>query len=280
MKRILWSLAVLAAAVPTWASTHRPLIVSSQDHSLAAIEDCRHFFARTATSFPAQAEAEEDVAVSMPEIDALKVRGSTGGSVSIRGWDRPTARLTVCKYAVALTELDARQTLREVFVSTRGGAVSTTGPETNVTRAWWVHMILRVPKKAALDVASNSGGIAIRNMTGRVTARATNGGISLAGTTGVSTLFTDNGGISIENVSGRIDASTNNGSISLRVPAADPPTIEARTDVDNEIVCRASICSNATPTRSGGSRVLRIGAAQPTIRLHAGSAPIIIEQVR
>lgn len=266
--------------MPLWASTHRPLIVTSQDHSLSSIEDCEHFFARTATSFPSQAKGEEDVPVSMPAIDALRVRGSAGGSVSVRGWDRPVAKLTVCKYAVAVTDLDARETLREVSVSTQGGEISTTGPETGVTRAWWVHMILRVPKKAALDVASNSGGIAIRNMDGRVTARATNGGISLAGTTGVSTLFTDNGGITIENVTGRIDASTQNGSISLKVPAADPPAIEARTDEDNEILCRARICSTATPTRSGGSKVLRIGAAQPTIRLHAGSAPIIIEQVR
>lgn len=273
-------IAAAMAAADANAAPQRPLIVTTQDHSLVTIDDCEHFYATTRTSFPVQAQAEEQFVVPLAGIETLRVRGSEGGGVSIRGWDRPMARLTVCKYAVAFNDADAKQTLSEVSVLRHHGEIGAIGPAAADSRAWWVHMIVRVPKHAAVDVASTSGGIAIRNMGGHVTARATNGGISLASCTGESRLSTENGGISLEKIGGRLDASTQNGSISLKMQGSDSSAIEARTDDTNDIVCRAKICATATSTRSAAGRVLRIGAAQPTIRLSAGSAPILIEQVR
>ena len=261
--------------------TQRPMIVTSQDHSLVTSDDCDHFQTRTITSFPEQVQSQEQRSVPLEGVDTLHIRASQEGGVTVKGWDRPIARLTVCKYAVGLTQADAQKTMRDVAVFYRNGEIATSGPETDTSRAWWVHMILRVPKSAALDVVSANGGIAIRNMNGRVSAHATNGGISLASCSGDSKLRTESGGISLDHVNGRLEAMTLNGPISLRVQPGDlTPAIEARTDDDGEILCRVKACVDATPSKSGSGKVLRIGGAIPRIRLSTGKAPILIEQVR
>lgn len=281
MKRVTFLMA-LALALPCFAAVQRPLLVTSQDHSLVEIDDCEHFYARTMSSLPARAQSQEQVPVALAGVDTLRVRTTEGGAISIKGWDRPVARLTLCKYAVALNDIDAKRTLKDVFVTSHNGEVSAHGPESGTTRAWWVHMILRVPKRVAVDVASTSGGIAIRRMNGRVTARATNGGISLQECAGESTLTSENGGISLEKITGRIDAGAQNGAISLKVSDGEAQTIEARTDDAGEILCRAKICQDARAHHVAGSKVLRIGggSSEAMIRLHTGAASILIEQVR
>lgn len=214
-------------------------------------------------------------------VDTLRVRASDDGGISVRGWDRPVARLTVCKYAVALTQVDAERMLRDVTVTVHSGEIKPRGPEATTTQTWWVHLILRVPRSAAIDVLTANGGIAIRNMAGRVTARATNGGISLASCEGMSHISTENGGISLENITGHTEATTENGPISIRLQNGSArPTIEARTDDANDIRCRAKLCMDTPAMRSGGSKFLRIGGALPVVRLSTGNAPILIEQVR
>jgi len=280
MRRVAAAI-LICAAFPVFAVTQRPLIVTSQDHSLVTADDCEHFQTRTMTSFPAQAQSQEQRAVALEGVDILHVRASSEGGVTVKGWDRPVARLTVCKYAVALNQPDAQKTLNGVAIFSRNGEISTSGPETDTNRAWWVHMILRVPKSAALDVVSANGGIAIRNMNGRINAHATNGGISLASCNGDSKLTTENGGISVERVSGRIDAMTLNGPISYRIEGGDlTPAIEARTTDDADIFCRVKACDEALASHRGNERVLRIGGAIPRIRLSTGKAPILIENVR
>jgi hypothetical protein len=268
-------------AGPALGAVQRPLIVTSQDHSLVAIDDCEHFHTRTTTSLPEQAQGEEQHVVPLDGIETLKVRASEEGGVSVKGWDRPIARLTVCKYAAALTQADAQKTLRDVTVRFHDGEVAASGPEAGTSRVWWVHMILRVPKSAALDVVSTNGGIAIRNMSGRVVARAPNGGISVASCNGESRVSTENGGISLDRMSGRVDAVTQHGPIALKVHDDNTSVIEAHTDELGEIRCRAKICFNAKPGDGGGGRTLRIGGpSAPTIHLTTSAAPIVIEQVR
>ena len=234
-------------------------MITAEDHSLGAADDCEHFHTQNSTSLPAEAHAEEERDVALAGIDLVKVRASESGGVSVRGWDRPVARLTVCKSAAALTDKDAQRALANVSVSIRNGEIVATGPEADPNGAWWVHMILRVPKRANVDVASANGGIAIRNMTGKVTARATNGGISLDG------------------ITGNVEATSENGPISLKVQRDRAmPSLDAQIE-DGEILCNAKACAGGW---TDNRKRLRIGSAAPTIRLSTGRAPIVIEQVR
>lgn len=274
-RSVLLVAATIVLATGAAASTQRPLIVTQQDHSFVDSDDCSTFYTQNTTSLPSQVHGEEQRRISLAGVDLLHVRTSNAGGVSVRGWDLPFARLTVCKYASALNEPQAQRALGSVAVLVRPGEIVASGPDLTETQTWWVHMILRVPRSANVDVAAANGGIAVRNMTGRITARATNGGISLASCAGDNRVETENGGISLDKISGRIDATTQNGPISLRLRDIAVPALEARTD--DEILCKLKVCSDAWTT---DHKRLRIGSASPHIRLTTTSAPILIEQVR
>jgi hypothetical protein len=278
MKSVATILLTALLAVAATAAPPRQLIGTTQDHSIADATDCEHFHTSTFTSFPARVQEQEQLEVPLAGIDLLKVRASREGGVSIRGWDRPTARLLVCKYAVAHTRKQARQALDGINVSYRNGDISALGPEIDNAQVWWVNMILFVPKSATVDVASANGGIAIRNMSGRITAHATNGGISMAHCGGENRVTTENGGISLEKISGRLDATTQNGPIAYKLRDTSLPALEAHTDSDGEILCNLKRCDEATWTANRKS--LRLGSAVPSIRLSTAGAPIMIEQVR
>jgi hypothetical protein len=191
-------------------------------------------------------------------IDVLKIHSSEQGGVSIKGWDKPVARLIVCKEAVGFTQQQAQRTLGSINISVRNGEINATGPQIDESQAWWVHMILRVPKSAKLDVTSSNGGISIRNMSGRVTARAKNGGISIATTTG------------------RIDAATENGPISVKLD--HDTTLEAQIADAGEILCNPRVCH--AENYSANHKHLRIGSGAAAFKLSTTSAPIVIDQVR
>lgn len=273
----------MALALPTLAAvTDRPLIVTSQDHSLASGEsdDCAHFHTRNETSLPSKVTETEERSLRIPAGSVLRVRASEEGGITVKGWDKPTSRLTICKCAVAANDAQAKSVLSAVKVTSSGEELFSQGPQPSKTQAWWVHMILRVPKSANIDVTSSNGGIAIRNMSSRITARAKNGGISLAYCAGEQKVTTQNGGISLDKISGKLDATTENGSISLKVHDGAPPQIEARTEDEGEILCHLKGCADGLGNWAADRKSLRIGTAAPTIRLTTGGAPIVIEQVR
>lgn len=268
---------------PAAAPPGRSLIGTSADHSLLSdADDCEHFHTRTFTSLPAEEHLQEQREVPVSGLDLLKVRASEEGGISIKGWDRPVAKLIVCKYAVAQTRSEAQKVLAAIDVAVSNGAIVAHGPDITATQVWWVHMLLYVPKKSNLDLQSQNGGIAIRNMLGHVTARATNGGISLASCGGSHNVETENGGISLDKVTGRVTATTQNGPISLKLRDAAVPTLEARTDDDGEILCNLKGCADRLGNWTPDHKTLRIGAAgaPPSIRLSTNGAPIMIEQVR
>jgi hypothetical protein len=273
------ALAPLVALSVHAAAPQRALILTSEARTLSDADDCEHFHTQNVTSFPAQAHTEEQREVSLSGIDLVKVRATESGGILVRGWDRPVARLTVCKYAVGFTQPQADRSLSNVAVSIHNGEIAASGPDVNSSNVWWVHMILRVPRRANLELASANGGIAIRNMLGHVTAHATNGGISLASCAGENRLTTGSGGISLDMNSGSIDATTDNGPISLKLHRDHAlPTIDARIDDDRgEILCNVKACAAGWTL---GKRHLRVGSAAPFIRLATGRAAIVIEQVR
>src|SRR4051812_8926381 len=177
---VLLGAAFLFLQSPTVAAMGRPLIVTTQDHSLADTSDCDHFHTQISTSLPSRAHATEERNMPLSGIEGLRIRASEQGGVSIHGWDRPYAHLTICKYAEGLSDKEAAAALRDVGITFRDGELFTRGPAAASTRVWWVHMILKLPRAANVNVVSANGGIAIRNMSGKVTAHARNGGISLA----------------------------------------------------------------------------------------------------
>ena len=272
-------LAVLLLALP--AAAERQIIGVEQDHSIAQVGDCDDFFKTVFTEFPASAMEQEQHEIPMAGVDRLKVTASQEGGISIRGWNRPAARLIVCRSAVALTKPHAQRVLDSIQVRHHNGDIAAWGPATNATQAWWVNFILYVPKRATVEVNAVNGGVAIRNMDGNVTAYATTGGISVAQGSGSYKISTESGGITLDRLSGKVEAASREGAIALKVPHdEDLPMIEARTETSGQIRCHLLRCETGLGSWTADRKQLRIGAAPPSIRLSTTGAAIIIDAVR
>src|SRR5713226_1818864 len=118
MRRSALLIAIVAMgwALGGSAATQRPLIVTTQDHSLVDSDDCGTFYTQNTTSLPSQVTSEEQRRISLLGVDLLRVRTANAGGVSVRGWEKPFARVTVCKYAAALSEPQAQRALQSVGV--------------------------------------------------------------------------------------------------------------------------------------------------------------------
>lgn len=276
MRKLLLALSFLGAF--SLSAAPRPLIASSQDHSVGEFESCDNFHTRNSTSLPAQVNDQEQRDIRLHGVDVLRIRTSEAGGIAVRGWDKSFARVTMCRFAAATSIAEAHKLLTDVAVTYSDGTILAEGPDSGEAQAWWVHMIIDVPRKTNVDVETLNGGIAVRQLRGRVAARATNGSISLAGCAGESRVSTENGGISIERMTGRVEAVTQNGPIALKLNsgASKVPAIEARVTGDGEIVCNLQQCGAWGSDRKS----LRIGNAPASIRLSTARAPIMIENVR
>ncbi|HET7434718.1 MAG TPA: hypothetical protein VFN10_08405 [Thermoanaerobaculia bacterium] len=183
------------------AAPQRQIIGTTQDHSSADSIDCDNFHTQTYTSFPAKVRDQEQREIPLGAADVLKINSTEEGGVSVRGWDRPFARVITCKHAVAETKGQAKKVLGDIRVTARPGEIGSEGPDVDATHVWWVNVIVFAPKNANLDITTENGGIAVRNMTGRVNAHSVNGGISLAQCTGENKVSSENGGVTLDKVS-------------------------------------------------------------------------------
>jgi hypothetical protein len=274
-------LAVLLLALPAGARPERQIIGVEQDHSIAQVGDCDDFFKTVFTAFPASSMEQEQKNLPMTGIDTLKVTATHEGGVSIRGWNRSTAKLIICRTAVAQTKAHADRVLDWIKVAHANGEISAHGPAIDAKAAWWVNFILYVPRRATVEVRSANGGVAIRNMDGNVTAHATRGGISVAQGSGSYKISTDSGGITLDRLSGRVDASSRDGAIAFKaVPNETLPVIEAKTEESGEILCHLERCENGLGSWTADRKSLKIGGATPSVKLSTEGADIIIDRVR
>lgn len=282
MKRpgLILVIALLAASTAD-AALERQIIGSEQDHSAGAVaSDCDHFYKTTFTTFSSTVDDQEQREITLTGIEPqLRVDASQEGGVSIRGWNRSMVRLLVCRFAAANSRDQAMRVLGSISVGYQNGRIEVLGPQIDNTQIWWVNMILYVPRGTYVDVHAKSGGVAIRNMNGRVKASATSGGISVVQSIGKYVISTDSGGITLDRISGRAEAYSRAGSIALKVPLGTAtPRIEARTATAH-ILCALKNCDAGLAKWAGDKRSLTIGAAPPDFRLTTTGSPIMIGAV-
>lgn len=275
MRAAVLTAALIVFAAPLFAAD-RQIVGGVQDHSAAAAGDCAHFFSTTITNLPAEANEQEQREISLAGVNELRVVAGAEGGISVRGWNRPNARLIVCRTAFAESKAHAQQVLDSINVSHQDGEITAKGPTVDPTRTWWANMILYVPRRAKLDVRAANGGVALRNLSGRVSARTTGGGISVASSSGDFKIETQTGGITLDRVSGRVEATSRDGAIALKVDDdAQVPTIEARAGGGGSIICNITSEAIWDPTR----KMVRIGDGYPEVRLSTDST-IMIDRIR
>lgn len=279
MKGLVFVLAaLLTAGTLSGGPMERQIIGAEQDPSARENGgDCETFYRTTFTSFSAQVHDQEQRELDLEDVDLIKVTSAPEGGVSIRGWNKRTARLVICRYAVAGNKAHAARVLGSISVSSRNGEIAAYGPQMDATQAWWVNMTLYVPRRSSLEIRAANGGVAMRNLTGRVTAHATTGGISVVQSSGKYKISTDTGGITLDRVSGLVDANSRDGAIAFKIAGGDWPSIEATAADGGHILCTLKGCEEALAA-SGNNR-LRLGDGVPDVRLSSMGGSIWIGPV-
>jgi hypothetical protein len=282
MKRLGLSLvlALFATGFMLGKPMERQIIGSEQDHSLEAeAGDCEHFYKTTFTNFSQHVQDQEQREITLTGVEPqVRVDATQEGGVSIHGWNRPFVRLIVCRFAAANSREQALRVMSAINVGFTDGRIEAFGPVSDATHVWWVNMILYVPRGVFVDVHAKNGGVAIRNMNGRVRASATSGGISVVQSTGKYVISTESGGITLDRISGRAEAFSRDGSIALKVPAGTSPNIEARTST-SQIVCALKNCDEGLGRWRADKRQLSIGGSPPDFRITTTGSQIVIGTV-
>ncbi len=289
-QRVFWIVLMicLAAAVGARATErhgrHGASISTERD---GPIDDCRQM--RVTFDDAEAARAEETVSGPAPR-GALRFRAPANSGIFVLGDDRSDVSVTACKAAAA------EQDLSRIAVSLEGGEIFVRGPE---GRDWLVHLIVRTPRGAGLDLDVTNGPVAVRGMTGAVTARAqngplsfeessgpiraearngpislkacpgtvsataVNGPVSVSGSGGDVDINTQNGPISVKlsgsRWDGRLEAHARNGPLSLSLPEGYSSAVSVESSGRSPFQCRAKACGEARRNWAEDSRRIEFG---------------------
>ena len=235
----------------------------------------------------------EERTLTNAQAPVLRVHEMQNGGTQVWGWDKDTYSITACKFAIGSR---SQQLLSEIKLSVDGGEVSVSGPGQHDD--WTVHLLVRAPRGADVEVTAHNGPMAFYSVDGKITARTTNGPISLKDCSGEGDISAQNGPISFSGNSGKLRLHTQNGPITvaldsrwngselvaqavngpltLRVPSHFQSSFLVESNGNSPISCHASICSEARKTWDDEHRRIEYGSGSPVIRLSTENGPISV----
>jgi hypothetical protein len=174
--------------------------------------------------------------ITAPSSGSLSVDASPNGGIAVEGAPRYDVLVRARVVATAETEDRARQIVSGVRIQPSGDRIEADGPAGLGRReSWHVSYELTVPAQMNLSLKSVNGGLAVRNVEGRIEFTTTNGGVRLRNVNGDVRGRTTNGGVDIE-LDGAmwqgegLDVQTSNGGVRLSVPENYSARLEASTN--------------------------------------------------
>jgi DUF4097 and DUF4098 domain-containing protein YvlB len=200
-------------------------------------------------------------------VSALNIDGGKNGGVSVKGWNRNDILVRSMVQANAATDDEARANAGQIRVSTSGGQIKADGPEFGDRRSWGVSYEIFVPHNTDLTLTAHNGGIAVKDVRGRIEFETTNGGVSLARLAGSVHGRTQNGGLKVEMMGDRwdgteFDASTMNGGVHLAMPAnynarLETSTVNGHVSIDFPVMVNGKISRDLTTNIGNGGPLVR-----------------------
>ena len=285
-------LAVALTAVPGAADRHHSRNVSTDDEG--AIESCSDLHVRF-DHRDAVVQSEER-SFTKAEAPKLAVEAEENGGMQVRGWDKDTYSVTLCK--AAAPDGDAQALLGRIKLNFDNGRVIVSGPSSH--EDWMAYLLVRTPKGAALDLKVKNGPMSILGVEGTVTAHATNGPVTLKDSKGEINLTAENGPISVDGNSGKLsvhtqngpvdvalrgqnwtgegmEAHANNGPVTIRVPSGYQSGVVVESDGNGPFSCRASVCSEGRKTWDDDHKRIEFGSGPAVIRVSTVNGPVSVE---
>jgi len=210
----------------------------------------------------------------------LTVDGGTNGGVAVHGWNRDSVHVVAKNQAQARTESAARELAQGITIEA-GDVLRADGPSGTWTRrqGWSVSFEVWAPVRSDLDLEAHNGGVAVADVTGRMTLRTTNGPLSLRRVAGDVHGQATNGPLVIALEGARwegpgLDVETTNGPVDLTLPAGYSAHLETgtvngpmRIDFPVTVQGRINFRRIATDIGSGGATIRAVTTNGPvTIR--------------
>ncbi len=210
-QRIVWIVlaSCLAAVAMRGIERHGRHGMSVSTERDGLIDDCRQM--RVTFDDAEAARAEQTLSGPAPR-GALRFRAPANSGIFVLGADRSDVSVTACKAAAA------EQDLSRIAVSFEGGDLVVRGPE---SRDWLAHLIVQAPRATGLDLEVTNGPVAVRGMTGVVTAHTQNGPLSFEESSGPIRAEARNGPISLKACPGTVSATAINGPVSVSGSGGD-----------------------------------------------------------
>lgn len=211
---------------------------------------------------------------------SVSVDAGKNGGVRIAGGARSDTLVRARVVATAPTQAEADAIAKQVRVTTDGGKVSATGPDTLGDRlGWYVSYEVWTPTRTNVSARTTNGGISIADVSGTVAFKAVNGGVRLSKLAGDVKGETVNGGVTVELAGDHwegagLDARTTNGGVKVSVPdgyscqlavatvnggvrADFPITVQGRLDRQLDVPLGTGGAPVRISTTNGGIRLLR-----------------------
>jgi DUF4097 and DUF4098 domain-containing protein YvlB len=210
----------------------------------------------------------------------LTIDGGGNGGVSVQGWDGQGVRVTSRVQVSGTSDADARELASQVRVQASGSTIRAEGPRaTGRHRGWSVSYVVMVPRRSDLSVQTSNGGIAIREVSGRMELSAMNGPLSLSSVGGTVRGRTVNGPVRVRLTGTRwqgtgLDVETTNGPVVMTVPES----FAAHLDVSNTNG-PMSLGFPVTVTGRVGHRIeTDLNGGGATIRARTVNGPITLDR--
>lgn len=209
----------------------------------------------------------------------LGVKSQNGG-IEIAGEDRGDVQIEARVQAWAGSESEARNILKQVTIDTSGDRVRDDGPHSHWSNnGYGVNYRIRVPRRLAVELKSENGGIDIAHLDGDIHFDTTNGGVGLNDLAGDVHGSTVNGGLDIVLTGDRwrgrgLNAETTNGGVTLKIPnhyAAhlETATVNGGVSVNFPVTIQGDIKNRLNTDLNGGG---------PTIHAETTNGAIDIER--
>lgn len=293
----LASVALAGLATPSSARGNEPnLTIDASDRD--TLDGCDQVKIRFGTRGETWETARSDDRFSVPRAEAstFKVDLSRSGGMRVQTWDGSDYEVQVCKAAAGESTGEAQRHLEEVRVDRNGGLITAKGPD---GAPWVVFLIVRAPRGASVDLATENGEIGVRGVDGTIAALSQNGPIHLKNCSGDVRVRAENGPVATSGGSGKQDLSTQNGPLAVALEGTSwkgsgltgrtsngplaltlAPDYESGVSIDisghSPLVCSGNPCMVVRRTSTEGRRTLAFGSSTPVIRLSTGNGPVAI----
>jgi hypothetical protein len=236
---------------------------------------------------------EQTFNIARSQAPTLRAHLGQGLGITVFAGSSSDYVVHVCKAAASYSSSSSAN-LAAISAGFSNGELSAHGPDDG---RWTAYLIVEAPAGVGFDLSTENGPLELRDLSGKITARAMNGPVSLERCTGEVDARTENGPLSFSGDSGKLrlrtqngplsislagdrwnqgnlEGSTENGPVSLSVAQGYSSGVRVESRGYSPVSCRE--CSKTQRTWDDNGRTIQIGGDPVVVRLSTVNGPVSV----